>query len=1124
MIAGTLSRYFAMRFVASVVGSFIGVIALAAMIDYVELMRRGADWPNATAWLLAKISMYRVPQLTERILPFTVLVGAMSCYLTLSRRHELVVARAAGVSAWQFVAPAVVAAFLVGAVATTLYNPVSAMLHERSKRLEADMQGATLSALQRSTSGFWVRQKSSDGAAIINAISSREQGAQLGGVSVYTFDNSGHFQDRIEAKSAALQEGYWLFEDARIYVPGKAPDLEQTYRLPTNLTLEQVRESFATPETVPFWQLPTYIDLADRAGLLAAGYRLQYQQLLARPFLLAAMVLLAASVSLRFFRFGGVQKMIVSGLARVPVAVFAALLAFVLGAVCCPFALGAEHRRRFIANFGGASPPNRGSSSASNAPMLVQATEIRYDYTNNSVAAVGNVQIYYGGATVEADQVIYDQKTKRLRAEGNVRLTEPDGKITYGQVIDLTDDYRDGFVDLLRLETADDTRFAAARADRANGNYTVLQNGVYTACEPCKDDPRKPPLWQVKAARIIHDEGEKMLYFEDARIEFFGVPLAYVPFMSAPDPTVKRKSGFLFPGLSQTSQYGFGAELKYFWALAPNYDLTLSTLLTTRQGALFKGEWRQRLLDGSYTIRAAGIFQQDPGYFATRDGANSATAGTFRGAIQSAGQFALSDKWVWGWTGLLITDSQFLYDYQLRQFTGAFDPFQTGFAAEGVSQLYLSGAGDRSYFDIRSIYYYGFSQFDHQPQLPIIHPVLDYSNVLPQQLLGGEFSYKINLTSLTRQQAEFDAVTQSAQASNACSSPTADTAVPANCLLRGIPGDYTRFSAQADWRRTLVTDNGQMITPFFRMRGDVATVTVDNTPGVSNYIATGTDGLARGMPAAGVEYRYPFISVSSWGTQTIEPIAQVVVRPNETNIGKFPNEDAQSLVFDTSNLFEIDKYSGWDRVEGGGRANVGIQYTAQINRAGSLNVMFGQSYQLFGLNSFANPDITNTGLNSGLDKNVSDYVSSVTYQPNPIYSFAVRGRFDQSSFTPQRLEIETRANFERWTLQFLYGDYAPQPLLGFLTRREGFLTGASLKLTANWILLGSTRYDIESDRFDQARLGVGYVDDCFMLSVNWLSSYTYTTVAAPVRNDTVMLQFSLRTLGPDALAPVGVQY
>ncbi len=314
MVTGTLSRYFGMRFLTSVVGSFVGVVALAAMIDYVELMRRGADWPNATALLLAKISLYRVPQLTERIMPFSVLVGAMSCYLGLSRRLELVVARAAGISAWQFVAPAMIAAFIFGAVATAIYNPIAAVLHERSKRLEADMLGENLSALQESSSGFWVRQKSDAGAAIINASSSREQGAQLGGVSIYTFDTTGQFQQRIEAKSATLEQGYWRLEDARVYSSGKAPDVEDVYRLPTNLTLEQVRESFATPETVPFWQLPTYIEMADRAGLGAAGYRLQYQTLLARPFLLAAMVLLAASVSLRFFRFGGVQKMVLSGI------------------------------------------------------------------------------------------------------------------------------------------------------------------------------------------------------------------------------------------------------------------------------------------------------------------------------------------------------------------------------------------------------------------------------------------------------------------------------------------------------------------------------------------------------------------------------------------------------------------------------------------------------------------------------------------------------------------------------------------------------------------------------------------------------------------------------------------
>jgi lipopolysaccharide export system permease protein len=315
MIARTLSRYFGLLFLKSVTGTFFGVVTLAAMIDYVELLRRSSDWPKATALILAEISVFRVPQLSERIMPFAVLVGAMSCYLTLSRRLELVVARAAGVSAWQFIAPSMVAAFLFGVVATTIYNPMAAVMHERSKNLEAEMMGETPSStIRESSGGFWVRQRSAEGAAVINAKSSREQGAQLGSVSVYTFDNDNEFRERIEAKTATLEQGYWRFDDARIYASGSPPTIVNTYRLATNLTPEQVRESFATPETVPFWQLPAYIELADRAGLVAAGYRLQYQLLLSRPFLLTAMVLLAASVSLRFFRFGGVQKMVLGGI------------------------------------------------------------------------------------------------------------------------------------------------------------------------------------------------------------------------------------------------------------------------------------------------------------------------------------------------------------------------------------------------------------------------------------------------------------------------------------------------------------------------------------------------------------------------------------------------------------------------------------------------------------------------------------------------------------------------------------------------------------------------------------------------------------------------------------------
>ncbi len=315
IFVGTLARYFGLRFLTAVLLVFAGIFALVTLVDYIEMMRRAGDIPNVSAVLVAKTSFYRVPQVVERILPFCILIGAMSCYLNLSRRLELVVARSAGLSAWQFVAPALLVAFVLGLAATAVYNPVSAILQERSKRFEAELFGHTASALSRSGGTFWVGQRTDEGQAIINAVSSRDQGINLNGVSVFTFDTEGRFKQRIEARAAVLEPGVWVLRDARVYALAVLPVKQSEFRLKTSLTPEQVRESFATPETVPFWELPQYIQIAEHAGLVAAGYRLQFQKLLARPFLLAAMVLLASAVSLRFFRFGGVQKMVLSGVA-----------------------------------------------------------------------------------------------------------------------------------------------------------------------------------------------------------------------------------------------------------------------------------------------------------------------------------------------------------------------------------------------------------------------------------------------------------------------------------------------------------------------------------------------------------------------------------------------------------------------------------------------------------------------------------------------------------------------------------------------------------------------------------------------------------------------------------------
>lgn len=313
MLTNTLGRYFAGRFMVAALGVFVSIFLLLVLVDYIEMVRRTSGLASASALMVAETSLFRVPQLLEKLTPFCVLIGAMTCYLALSRQLELVVARAAGVSAWQFISPALVCAIVVGVFATTVYNPVSANLRELSKRMEAELFGGVSGGGLQDASGFWINQVTDDGQAIINAARSEQQGVRLTGLTVFRFEPDSRFKERIEAREASLEDGRWLFKGVRRFTLDNPPIEQETLVLPTSLTPAQVQNSFSTPETVSFWQLPGYIRSSESSGVATAGYRLQYHKLIAQPFLLAAMVMLAASVSLRFFRFGGVQKMVLSG-------------------------------------------------------------------------------------------------------------------------------------------------------------------------------------------------------------------------------------------------------------------------------------------------------------------------------------------------------------------------------------------------------------------------------------------------------------------------------------------------------------------------------------------------------------------------------------------------------------------------------------------------------------------------------------------------------------------------------------------------------------------------------------------------------------------------------------------
>jgi lipopolysaccharide export system permease protein len=314
MIGSTFARYISLRFTKTILATFAGVFVLIFTIDLVETLRRSGDTAAATGPLMAWLSFLHTPTIAEQALPFAVLFGAMIAFLNLSRKLELVVARAAGVSVWQFMTPPIIVVFVIGIVSITLYNPASAYFKQQADAIEAKLFGSG-GGQASSGVGLWVRQKSVDGQAIIHAQGVADRGVTLSGVTVFAFDEDGSFVQRIDAAGASLHEGFWRLDQAEVVTPGFETEPVSTYLLATTLTRNEVSQAFVAPETVPFWSLPGLAAQIERAGLDATGYRLRYQVLLARPLMLAAMVLVAASFSLRFFRMGGVGIMVSGGVA-----------------------------------------------------------------------------------------------------------------------------------------------------------------------------------------------------------------------------------------------------------------------------------------------------------------------------------------------------------------------------------------------------------------------------------------------------------------------------------------------------------------------------------------------------------------------------------------------------------------------------------------------------------------------------------------------------------------------------------------------------------------------------------------------------------------------------------------
>ena len=816
-----------------------------------------------------------------------------------------------------------------------------------------------------------------------------------------------------------------------------------------------------------------------------------------------------------------------------------------------------------------AAPVPAAAPAKSADKLVIDADELIYDKDKDTVTAVGYVQLFYQGRILQADRVVYNRATKRVYAEGHAKMTDEHGDIVYGTRFELSENFRDGFIDSVQALTSDKTRFTSPRGERMNGEVTVLDKGSYTACEPCRDHPERPPFWQVRATKIIENQETHTVYYEGAQMLVWGFPVFYMPYFSSPDSTVNKQTGVLAPQIISGSSLGYGISIPYFINLAPNYDLTVIPSYLSKQGLLGEVDWRQRLENGQYSIKVVGIDQQQPNAFSEYPyGAGDVKT---RGSLETKGNFFLNQDWQFGWNATWLSDKFFANDYKLSGID-----FSSYYFQDIVSSIYLRGQADHSFFDLSAYHFEGTTDNDDNRTLPEAVPVFDYNRVfaLPADRtngIGGEATLDVNVANITQTNAAFQSTglqtfDNAYHLYNVCETTVGDkyvnTYYPGACMLRSIAGDYTRASGQASWQRSYIDPIGEVWKPFAFARLDgeateineTGSITYASALGISTvanssqaaFFSGGNQGaFARGMAGFGLEYRYPFALTNSWGSQTIAPIAQFIARPSEVTPRIQPNEDAQSLVFDETNLFAWNKFSGYDRIEGGTRLNYGFQYTANFANGGHANAVAGESIQVAGQNSYTLYDMANTGMGSGLDRTFSNFVAGELLQPTsaPILLLS-KQQFDSTTFQLDRFDAIARAPFAGVTGSVDYALYAAQPALGWEYPREGLTGSASYKFQDRWTVNGSLVLDMSRHFYDIPgqetpvfypigySFGLGYKDECTTLTVSYSSSTSapaaFTEYAGgpltylpATRNQTLTFQLVLRTLG-DVRANVGL--
>jgi len=527
--------------------------------------------------------------------------------------------------------------------------------------------------------------------------------------------------------------------------------------------------------------------------------------------------------------------------------------------------------------------------------VILRADEVTFDENTGIATATGNVEIAQGARLLRADRVTYSEKTDTFTATGNVAVVEPSGDVIFGDHGKFTKQFKDGFIEGFRMLFKDNTRLVANGGRRVGGVVTTLVKGVFSPCDLCKDAPNRAPLWRIRAVRIIHDNVRKEVEYKDAFLEMFGIPIAYLPYMSHAGPTVKRRSGLLIPSYKSDSDFGLTVQLPYFWAINPSEDLTLTPFIYGEEAPMLAGIYRKQFAHGEVEAEAS-ITQPD-----SVDGGGSKET---RGHLLLKGQNDIDSIWRAKYQLQYSSDDTYIRRY------GFDEPDKQTL----TTSANLEGFKGHNYAQLSGYYFQGLREDDDPGQTPLVLPFAEYHYVSKP---GPRGSYL-----------------------------TADSSLLA--LHRNEGTDSRRISLKGGWHLPYTARTGEVYELSANLQGDLYSVSDVTTGSKSESGLTG-----RIFPQVIAKWRYPFVSREKNGSQLIEPVAALVLAPNGGNPSKIPNEDSQDVEFDDTNLFSSSRFTGVDRVDGGQRFIYGVNWGLYGDQGGAIEAFLGQSYQLRSNSEFA---------------------------------------------------------------------------------------------------------------------------------------------------------------------------